>query len=172
MSEPEARHRQAWLPSLFDRLLDDAPSQRAERPDAYAPDSETMRRVVQRDLSLLLNTTSIDDEIDATRYPLVAASVVNYGIAPLAGSYLSARNGEEIEKLVRRAILRFEPRLIAESLRVTPGRHPDPLRYNKLTLELHGLMHWSPYPLEFRIQSTFDFETNDVTLDARSLRQR
>jgi len=170
MSQPETWHRQAFLPSLFDRLMDDAPSQRSERPDAYAPNSETMRRLVQRDLSLLLNTTSLDDEIDPMRYPVAAASVINYGIPPLSGSYLTDRNWEEIERLVRTAITRFEPRLIAESLRILPGRHADPLRYNKLTLEILGLMHWSPYPFEFRIQSTFDFETNNVTLDTGSFR--
>ncbi|HTH61627.1 MAG TPA: type VI secretion system baseplate subunit TssE [Paraburkholderia sp.] len=165
MSQPEKRHRQAFLPSLFDRLLDDAPSQRAERPDAYAPNRETIRRLVQRDLSLLLNTTSLDDEIDATRHPAAAASVINYGIPPLSGSYLTDRNWEEIERLIRTAIMRFEPRLIPESLQIIPNRDPDALRYNKLSFALHGLMHWSPYPFEFQIQSTFDFETNNVTLE-------
>jgi len=171
MSQPETWHRQAFLPSLFDRLMDDAPSQRSERPDAYAPDGDAMRRLVQRDLSLLLNTTSLDDEIDAARYPAAASSVINYGIPSLSGSYLSDRNWEEIQRLVRTAITRFEPRLIPESLQIMPSRGADALRYNKLTLAIQGLMYWSPYPFEFRIQSTFDFETNNVTLDTGSLRQ-
>jgi type VI secretion system protein ImpF len=171
MRESDTRHRQAYLPSLFDRLLDDAPSQPRERPDAYAPDSETMRRLVRRDLSLLLNTTSLDDEIDATRYPAAAASVINYGIAPLSGSFLADRRWEDIEKQVRTAIARFEPRLIPESLKIVPDLGADAARYNKLTFAIHGLMYWSPYPFEFQIQSTFDFETNNVTFDTNSLKQ-
>ncbi|PXW24950.1 type VI secretion system baseplate subunit TssE [Paraburkholderia caballeronis] len=165
MTQPDTWHRQAFLPSLLDRLMDDAPSQRSERPEAYAPNADAMRGIVQRDLSLLLNTTSLDDEIDAARHPAAAASVINYGMPALSGGYLTDRSWEDIEKLVRTAITRFEPRLIPESLRILPDRRTDPLRYNKLTLEIHGLMHWSPYPFEFQIQSTFDFETNNVTLD-------
>jgi type VI secretion system protein ImpF len=168
MNTSDARHRQAYMPSLIDRLLDDAPARRSERPEAYAPNSEGMRRIIQRDLSLLLNTTNLDDEIDTARFPVLAASVVNYGIPALSGSYLASRNWETVEKTVRTAIIRFEPRLIPESLRIRPLDSKDPVRYNQLMFEIHGLMRWSPYPLEFRIQSAFDIEMNHVTLDRDS----
>jgi type VI secretion system protein ImpF len=168
MNTSDARHRQAYMPSLIDRLLDDAPTRRSERPEAYAPNSEGMRRIIQRDLSLLLNTTNLDDEIDTARHPELAASVFNYGIAALSGSYLASRNWETVEKMVRTAIIRFEPRLIPESLRIRPLNGEDPIRYNQLMFEVHGLMRWSPYPLEFRIQSAFDMETNHVTFDLDS----
>lgn len=168
MSTSDARHRQAYMPSLIDRLLDDAPTRRSERPEAYAPNSAGMRRIIQRDLSLLLNTTNLDDEIDTSRYPMLAASVVNYGIPALSGSYLASRNWETVEKMVRTAIIRFEPRLIPETLRIRPLDSKDPVRYNQLMFEIHGLMRWSPYPLEFRVQSAFDIEMNHVTFDLDS----
>ncbi|HEY2019790.1 type VI secretion system baseplate subunit TssE [Paraburkholderia sp.] len=165
MSTSDIRHRQAYLPSLIDRLLDDAPHRQTEHPGAYAPNAERMHRIIERDLSLLLNTTSLDDELDETRHQAVASSVVNYGIAPLAESYLTHRSWEGVEKVVRAAIERFEPRLISDSLRLRPLHGNDPVRYNQLVFEIDGLMHWSPYPLEFRIQSAFDIETNQVTFD-------
>ncbi|APA90025.1 type VI secretion system baseplate subunit TssE (plasmid) [Paraburkholderia sprentiae WSM5005] len=165
MNTSDVRHRQAYMPSLIDRLLDDAPARRSERPDVYAPNSEGMRRIVQRDLSLLLNTTNLDDEMDMARYPLLATSVVNYGVPALSGGYLTSRNWETVETMVRTAIVRFEPRLIPESLRIRPLDSKDPVRYNQLIFEIHGLMHWTPYPLEFRIQSAFDIEMNHVTFD-------
>ncbi|SMG54281.1 type VI secretion system baseplate subunit TssE [Paraburkholderia susongensis] len=171
MSPSDIRHRQAYMPSLIDRLLDNAPQRQTEHPDAYAPNAERMHRIIERDLSLLLNTTSLDDELDATRHAAVAESVVNYGIAPLSGSYLTNRNWEAVEKMVRTAIVRFEPRLIPESLRIRPLRSTDPIRYNQLIFEIDGLMHWSPYPLEFRIQSAFDIEMNHVPLDMDSRRE-
>ncbi|HLX01405.1 MAG TPA: type VI secretion system baseplate subunit TssE [Trinickia sp.] len=164
MRQPDSRHKQAYLPSLLDRLIDDAPQKLSERPDAYAPDHEGMRRIVQRDLSLLLNTINLEDEIDMSSHSAAAASVVNYGIPALTGSYLTDRNWESIEKLIRLAITRFEPRLIPESLWIRPINSNEPMRYNKLTFEIHGLMQWSPYPLEFRIQSMLDVEMNKVTL--------
>ncbi|MBB5414520.1 type VI secretion system protein ImpF [Paraburkholderia atlantica] len=168
MTTSDARPRQAYMPSLIDRLLDDAPARRSERPEAYAPNSEGMRRIIQRDLSLLLNTTNLDDELDIARYPLLAGSVVNYGIPALSGSYLASRNWETVEKMVRNAIVRFEPRLIPESLCIRPLDSKNPVRYNQLVFEIHGLMRWSPYPLEFRIQSAFDIEMNHVTFDPQS----
>ncbi|WP_322015189.1 type VI secretion system baseplate subunit TssE [Paraburkholderia sp. J12] len=165
MNAPDLQHRQAFMPSLIDRLLDNAPQRAAEHPDAYAPDGEGMRRVIQRDLSLLLNTTSFEDELDMTRHAVAAGSVINYGIPALSGHYLNNRNWETVEKMVRTAITRFEPRLMSESLHIRPLNREDPIRYNRLILEISGLMHWSPYPLEFRMQSAFDIEMNQVTCD-------
>jgi len=165
MSTSDIRHRQTYLPSLIDRLLDDAPHRQTEHPDAYAPNAERMHRIIERDLSLLLNTTSLSDELDETRHTAVVSSVVNYGIAPLSGSYLTNRSWENVEQMVRAAIRRFEPRLISDSMRIRPLDDKDPIRYNQLIFEIDGLMHWSPYPLEFRIQSAFDIETNEVTFD-------
>lgn len=168
MGRPDTWHRPAYLPSLLDRLQDHAPQQRSERPEAYAPDGEGMRRIIQRDLALLLNTTNLDDEFDTGRYPAVAGSVVNYGVPALSGAYVSDRNWGTIEKLIRAAITRFEPRLIAESLSVRQMLDKDATRYNQLMFEIRGLVHWSPYPLEFRIQSTYDLELNKVTLNPRA----
>jgi type VI secretion system protein ImpF len=164
MRQPETWHKQAYLPSLLDRLLDDEPQRKHERPDAYAPDHQGMRNIVQRDLGLLLNTTNLDDEVDLSRHQSAAASVINYGIPALSGNYLTDRNWESVESLIRLAITRFEPRLIPESLRIRPVNSNEPMRYNKLMFEIHGLMQWSPYPLEFRIQSMFDVEMNKVML--------
>lgn len=171
MPPTDARQRQAYLPSLLDRLQDDAPQRRSERPDAYAPSGEGMRRIIQRDLGLLLNATDASAEFDAARYPAAAASVVNYGVPPLSGSYLAAQNWEAIAKLIRTAVVRFEPRLIPESLSIRPVTSKDAHRYNKLMFEISGLMQWSPYPLEFRVQSTFDLETSQVDLGSNRLKQ-
>ncbi|MBR8460162.1 type VI secretion system baseplate subunit TssE [Burkholderia dolosa] len=163
--DPDGQHQPAYLPSLLDRLQDDAPHARHESPAAYAPNGEGMRRIIRRDLASLLNATNLDGELDAGRYPQAAASVVNYGLPPLSGSYLSDRNWETVEKLVRTAIVRFEPRLLPESIAIRPVEGREAVSYNQLTFEIRGLMQWSPYPLEFRIQSTFDIESNKVALD-------
>lgn len=159
------RPHQAYLPTLIDRLQDDAPQRLTERPSEYEFDLQAMRAIVQRDLALLLNTTNLSDEIDSAEFPQVAASVVNYGVPALSGGYIADRNWSKVEAMLRRAILDFEPRLIPESLAITPlGDGPDASRYNILMFELRGLMQWSPYPLEFRIQSAFDLESSTVKL--------
>ena len=104
------------LPTLLDRLCDDAPQRQTEAPGEYAVTRAQMRDIVQRDLAFLLNTTSIEDQIERERYPHAAASTVNFGVPPLAGAFMASRRWVEIERIVRRAIGDFEPRLIPDSL--------------------------------------------------------
>ncbi|MGO4763958.1 type VI secretion system baseplate subunit TssE [Cupriavidus sp. 2KB_3] len=158
--------RHAYLPSLLDRLQDDAPQQRSEPPEAYAPDERGMRRIIQRDLGLLLNTTNLNEELDAGAYPEVANSVVNYGIPPLSGGFATEMTWERLEERVRTAIARFEPRLIPDTVRLRPLRDASARRYNKMMFEIEALMQWTPYPLEFRIQSVFDLELSKVSLQS------
>ncbi|MFC5472439.1 type VI secretion system baseplate subunit TssE [Paraherbaspirillum soli] len=165
MSRPGQRQRHIYLPTLIDRLQDDAPNRLTERPQEYAFDVRGMRAIVQRDLALLLNTTNLSDQIDEQRFPAATASVLNYGVPTLSGSYVADRKWEQIAALIKKAILDFEPRLIPESLTVTPLNDArNPSRYNILMFELNGLVHWSPYPLEFRIQSAFDLENASINL--------
>jgi type VI secretion system protein ImpF len=154
-----------YLPTLFDRLLDDEPSQKTEAPSAYAMTREQMRRIIQRDLSFLLGTTNAHDWLDAAQYPAAASSTLNYGMPAMAGGYLSAYKWADIERMIRTAVLDFEPRIIPESLRVQPllkdGAHNH---YNVLLFELSGLVSMQPYPLEFMVQSAVDLESNRITL--------
>jgi type VI secretion system protein ImpF len=158
-----------YLPTLFDRLQDDEPSQPHESPDAYAPGRERMRALIRRDLELLLGTVNQEDRIDRARYPHAAASTLNFGLPPLAGSWSLARRWWELEAMIRRALADFEPRLAPGSLRVTPlypqhgadaAREPHLLRF-----EISGEVRLSPYPLAFRVQTAVDLETSRISLE-------
>ncbi|MBN9408778.1 MAG: type VI secretion system baseplate subunit TssE [Burkholderiales bacterium] len=165
-------HRRAaptYLPTLFDRLQDDEPSQPHESPDVYAPGRERMRALIRRDLALLLGTVNQEDRIDRARYPHAAGSTLNFGLPPLAGSWSLARRWWELEAMIRRALADFEPRLAPGSLRVTPlhsphgadvAREPHLLRF-----EISGEVHLSPYPLAFRVQTAVDLETSRISLE-------
>ncbi len=170
MDRPDTRHRQPHLPTLIDRLLDDAPHRASEKPEEYAANGARMREIVLRDLMLLFNATNLSDHIDARVHPLVAASVVNYGMPALSGSYIADRDWNRMENAIREAIVRFEPRLIPASLMILPlgdndRRNGDnACHFNVLTFEIRGLIRLSPYPLEFRAQSALDLETSKVSL--------
>lgn len=152
------------LPTLLDRLLDDNPSAKTELPKDYAVTQKRMREIVQRDLAWLLNTTSLEDEINRVLYPAAASSVVNYGVPAFAGSYVSERSWADIELIIRRAIHDFEPRLDSKRLRVVPlvEAGSGPL-YNILYFEIRGVLHMQPYPVEFMVQSSLDLETSRLT---------
>jgi type VI secretion system protein ImpF len=153
------------LPTLLDRLRDDAPRRHTEAPSEYTVTRSQMRDIVQRDLAFLLNTTSMEDLIDRERYPHVASSTVNFGVPPLAGAFTATRKWEHIEKIIRSAINEFEPRLIAESLSIAPLAGVDAeVHYNVLAFEVRGMIRMDPYPLEFMVQSSLDLETSQLNV--------
>lgn len=159
------RPEKRYLPTLFDRLCDDAPGEAVEAPDAYASSRTQMRHILQRDLALLLNTTDQSDLIDSIRYAEAARSTVNYGVPALAGGYLSEKKWADIETMIRKAILQFEPRLVPQTLIVRPLRkEQDVAHYNVLVFEIAGHIQMQPYPLEFMVQSLVDLETNRIEL--------
>ncbi|MGU7780939.1 type VI secretion system baseplate subunit TssE [Burkholderia sp. PU8-34] len=154
------------MPTLLDRLRDDAPHRQVEAPDEYAVTRKQMRDIVQRDLAYLLNTTSIEDQIDRTRHPHAAASTVNFGVPPLAGTFIASRQWNDVERMIRRAINDFEPRLIPDSLVISPRTSNDATgeHHNVLAFEVRGLIHMDPYPLEFMVQSSLDLETSEIRI--------
>jgi type VI secretion system protein ImpF len=157
-----ARANAQLLPTLFDRLRDEAPSRTSESPSDYTVTPARMRDIVQRDLAYLLNTTNAEDLIDRTRHADAAASTINFGVPPLAGSYLSERKWVDIERIIRRAIQDYEPRLVPETVTVVPlmqeGGAPE--AYNVLLFEIRAMINLRPYPLAFTVQSAVDLETN------------
>ena len=154
-----------YLPTLLDRLCDDAPGESIEAPEAYASSRSQMRQIVQRDLALLLNTTDQSDLIDRKRHASAAKSTVNYGVPALAGGHLSEKKWIDIETVIRSAIKNFEPRLMSETLIVRPLRKgQESANYNVLTFEISGHIHMQPYPVEFTVQSTVDLESSRIEL--------
>lgn len=166
-TQPASRVRAPWLlPTLFDRLLDEAPSRSVEAPSEYAVTASRLREIVQRDLVYLLNTTNIEPLIDRTQHPQAAASTVNFGVPPLAGGHLVSRRWEEVERIIRRAIAEYEPRLIAGSVQVRPLTPPGSSdAYNVLVFEIRALIACQPYPLELTVQSAVDLEANRLLAD-------
>lgn len=159
---PDAR----MMPTLLDRLRDDAPRSKAESPDEYAVSRKQMRDIIQRDLTYLLNTTNIEDQIDRERYPQAADSTINFGVPPLAGGALASLKWTDIEQTLRRVIERFEPRLLSDALVIRALDAPAAAaRRNVLSFEVRGEIQMDPYPLQFMVQSSLDLETSQVNID-------
>jgi len=160
-------------PALLDRLTDTAPQQRAESPDAQMIDGERLRAAVLRDLTWLLNTANAEDGLtDWSAFEQARASVLNYGIRPLAGRQISGLELMEIETSMRNAILRFEPRIMPDSVEVRglpeggAGNAAPGWRQNVLMFEIRGTLWSVPYPVEFVLRSDLDLETGAVFLQS------
>ncbi|CNH98902.1 type VI secretion system baseplate subunit TssE [Yersinia pekkanenii] len=156
--------KRQFLPALLERLLDDEPKKRLEPHDKFFYDSRTMRKLVQQNIGEILNNTNIDDRLDEQRHQWVAKSVLNYGIAPLVGRHATPHGWTTIERIIREAIIRFEPRVIAESLVVSQMHNA---RKGIVQFEIGGLIMWDPYPINLCIEGAYDVETNQAELRPR-----
>lgn len=107
---PGARHT-TILPSVLDRLLDDAPDQLSGSERALF-ELSAFRRSLARDLESLLNTRLMPEDELAAKFPRAGASMLRYGIPDLSGiSLLNPDDRELLREQLRRAIEVHEPRL-------------------------------------------------------------
>ena len=158
-----ARAQLRITPALFDRLCDEAPHAKHDPNEEWAISPSRLREIVQRDIGLLLNTTSLGGLLDREKYPAVAVSTLNFGIPPLAGTHASDYNWDNVKAIIDRAIRVFEPRLIAESLDVRPlARSRDGEGHNVMSFEIWGMITVEPHPLAFSVRSSVDLETRRI----------
>lgn len=147
------------LPSLFDRLCA-APGGRAASPREQR---DQLRACVLRDLQALLNSANHEHLLEPHHERGAATSCWNYGTSVPAGMFLGGDTWQRIDQGIRQAIVRFEPRIIARSLKVVPRHDAEGQpRQNLLCFAIDGLIHDLPHALAFSVQSTIDLETRHV----------
>jgi len=149
-------------PSLLDRLTDEAPEQRNEARSRRVISLTRLRHLVRRDLSWLLNAGSMEALEDLDPYPEVRTSVLNYGIPDLSGLTVSGLNKIDIERLIKNALLTFEPRILSRSLRVKADISGDRMNQNAIIFEIEGQLWAQPMPTELFLKTEIDLETGQV----------
>jgi type VI secretion system protein ImpF len=159
--------RDRLQPVLLDRLTDLAPTATLEADDARVMNKAQIRNAVLRDLGWLLNAVQpLGRQADA--YPHAAASVLNFGLPAMSGQLASKVDVGQLERAIRGAILRFEPRVLAESLEVKALDAGSVLdTHNVIEFEIRGFMWAQPMPLELLLRTQVDLEAGQVqVLDA------
>ena len=151
-------------PSLLDRLTDDRPERRVESRDERVLSLERLREAVMRDLTWLLNTGNLAQVQDIEAYPAVAESVVNYGIPDLAGTMVTGTSANDFANQIREAILRFEPRLIPDTVIVQATLGDGGSEHNHLNFEIQGDLWAEPMPLRLFLRTQVDLESGSVTI--------
>jgi type VI secretion system protein ImpF len=102
-------------------------------------------------------------------YPLVQSSILNYGIMDLTGQQLSSIKPEKLEKSVRDALLRYEPRLLPGSIAVSIQLGKNPFGAAALVVEIKAELHSEPLPVALHLRTEIDVETGRVNVgDASS----
>jgi type VI secretion system protein ImpF len=147
-------------PSLLDRLTDDDPTNRREARDMRSFSLARLREAVLRDLSWLMNAAHLAASQDLGPYPHVASSVLNYGIPPTTGQVKAAIDAAALARNVRIALLRFEPRLLADILLVSVTR--EAARDGAFQFVIEAELWAHPVPLRVTLRTEPDRDLDMV----------
>jgi type VI secretion system protein ImpF len=158
----ELTPKERLQPSLLDRLTDDDPERATESREARVLSPARLRECVRRDLAWLLNTTHLQGLQNLEEYPLVAHSVLNFGIPDLAGRTASSLDTAELEQMIRQAILDFEPRLDRNSVSVRLVMDKDKMSHNALSFDVEAELWAQPLPLHLFLRTAVDLESGKV----------
>jgi type VI secretion system protein ImpF len=149
-------------PSLLDRLTDNDPEKRQESRDARVLSPSRLRDCVRRDLAWLLNTTHLKAMQPLDDHPLVAKSVLNFGLPDLAGRTTSTVDAATLEQAIRKVILDFEPRLVARTLRVKLVVDDKQMNHNAMSFDIEAELWAQPLPLRLFLRTAIDLETGSI----------
>ena len=85
-----------------------------------------LRREVYRDVDNLLNSIALESTIDMTDAPYARKSIINFGIPDIAHRTIDEAGVDDIPGEIKEALLNYEPRLAADSVRVTRDTSVEP----------------------------------------------
>ncbi len=149
-------------PSLLDRLTDDEPEQKQESRERRVLSSQRLRDSVRRDLNWLFNATNLASLQSLEEYPEVERSTLNYGLPDFAGRTASSIERESLERLLRRAILEYEPRLTRNSVRVKLVVETESFDHNAMNFSIQAELWAQPLPLRLFLRTDLDLETGEA----------
>jgi type VI secretion system protein ImpF len=86
-----------------------------------------LRREVGRDVDALLNSIALESTIDMSDAPYARKSIINFGIPDITHRTIDEAGVNDIPGEIKDALINYEPRLAAASLRVTRDTSVDPV---------------------------------------------
>jgi type VI secretion system protein ImpF len=154
----EIEPRDRLQPALLDRLIRD------EGDAARVISKSELRNAVLRDLSWLFNATQPHSEWNESN-PMLAGTVLNFGLPPLSGRQVSKLDIARLERTIAETIKRFEPRVLADTLQVRAIESSSVLdTHNTIEFEIRGQLWAQPVPLEILLRTQMDLEAGQVSV--------
>ena len=164
----ELTPKERLQPSLLDRLTDEEPEKQQESRERRVLSMSKLREIVLRDLGWLLNASNLESVEDMEDCPLVAHSVVNFGLPDLSGASASSVDKIALERSLRQAIIDFEPRILRNSIKVRAVASNELTNRNALAFEIEGDLWAQPVPLRFYLNTELDLESGNFAVVDRT----
>ena len=150
-------------PSLLDRLTDEEPEQLQESGEKRVLSWQRLRDSVRRDLASLLNTANLESVRDLSEYPEVERSTLNFGIPDLTGKTASSLDATALVRVIRNAILQFEPRLLRNSVKVQVVRS-ESHDANAICFAIEADLWAQPLPLRLYLRTELNLEDGEARI--------
>lgn len=143
MPPSRVRDDQPLVPSVFDRLLDDEPTNPNETAASRRQILRELKQSVSRDLENLLNTRQRWGQWPESLAEL-DDSLVNYGIPDFTGVNMSIPSERErLRATIQRVIERFEPRFQSVKVKLLDNAESFD---RTLRFRIDGLLNVDPAP--------------------------
>lgn len=114
---------------------------------------QMLRHEVARDLDTLLGTIAMESAADMTDTPYARNSILNFGLPDIADLTINATEIKRIPEEIKKAVVRYEPRLAAASLRIEPDLSIDAAELKARFLVRADL---TCYPIELPVEFVAD----------------
>ena len=134
----ELTQKERLQPSLLDRLTDEQPERQEEPRSRRVFSLSQLRKVVRRDLAWLLNAGNLETVQDL-----------------------------DMERMVKEAILNFEPRILPHTLRVNAVVDEAQMSRNAVSFTIEGQLWAQPVPIQLYLQTAVDIDTGHVDVEQR-----
>ena len=123
-----------------------------------------IRACVKRDLDWLLNASQYELQYELHDYPEVENSVINFGLPDLTGKTVSGIDLRTMERMLKHAVINFEPRVIKKTLDVRVLVDRSMFDHNAVCFEIEGQLWAEPEPLYLHLRTEFELESGDVSV--------
>ena len=158
----ELTPKERLQPALLDRLTDHEPDKTVESREQRVISLEKLRKGVIRDLEWLFNAINLASTVELEHYPLVAGSVLNYGLPALGGQAASSFDAATLERYIRQAIWNFEPRILRNTLQVHAILDEQQMNPNAIAFEISGELWAQPMPVRLFLKTEIDLEDKRI----------
>lgn len=126
-------------------------------------DEETLRKHLNYDMASLMNTVNLDAVVPLDDHPYLAKSIINFGFGDLSHLSDSEKDADTVAALIRKTLLNYEPRLIAETLEVTMSTKQDGSN-QRMTFDITAEMYASPADIPMNFVAEVDDGAGKIQL--------
>ena len=154
-------YKTSIVPSILDRLLDDAPAISQEPIVNQFQNVRGLERVVARDLEALLNARQETLKELPSEFTEVNGSLITYGLPDLTSFSVDIDDDRNrIRRILEQVINTFEPRLARVHVTLeSPRAHDRGLRFS-----INALLRVDPAPEPVRFDAVLQVNTQQYTV--------